>query len=57
MSQELFQKYYDRLPVKPRLIFTEPGKERQDSVYNGFAVGSSNSIVILFVAGYFSNVC
>ena len=40
MPQELFQSYYDRLPVKPLLVFVEPGKERQDSVYNGFAVGS-----------------
>jgi 2-C-methyl-D-erythritol 4-phosphate cytidylyltransferase len=37
--QEAFQKYYDDLPAKPPLRFAEPGKERQDSVYNGFVVG------------------
>lgn len=39
--RDLFQKYYDDLPAQPRLTFAEPGKERQDSVYNGFTVGLS----------------
>ena len=38
--QDLFREYYEKLPVKPHLVFTEPGKERQDSVYNGFAVSA-----------------
>ncbi|KAK9908971.1 hypothetical protein WJX75_005450 [Coccomyxa subellipsoidea] len=42
----LFQRYYDKLPVKPRLVFTEPGKERQDSVYNGFAASNPDSVLV-----------
>ena len=36
--RELFEKYYGLLQRKPRLVFAEPGTERQDSVSNGFKV-------------------
>lgn len=40
LLQELFRKHYSMLPLakKPALSFAEPGKERQDSVFNGFNV-------------------
>jgi len=37
----LFEQYYGLLIRKPRLVFAEPGTERQDSVSNGFKVGLS----------------
>jgi hypothetical protein len=40
--QELFRQFHRLLPVvtKPALSFAEPGKERQDSVFNGFQVSA-----------------
>ena len=33
--RDLFQRHYKSLRQQPALSFAEPGKERQDSVYNG----------------------
>ncbi|BDA41408.1 2-C-methyl-D-erythritol 4-phosphate cytidylyltransferase [Coccomyxa sp. Obi] len=44
--RDLFRKYYEQLPVKPHLVFTEPGKERQDSVYNGFVASNPDSVLV-----------
>ena len=39
-TQELFRQFYRLMPLaaKPMLGFAVPGKERQDSVFNGFEV-------------------
>ncbi len=41
-TQEVFREFYDRLPEKPPLKFAQPGRERQDSVFNGFEVGPAD---------------
>lgn len=43
----LFQEYYEKLPRKPRLVFAEPGAERQDSVSNGFkAIDRQQAVLV-----------
>ena len=48
LLQELFRKHLAMLPSakKPVLRFAEPGKERQDSVFNGFNVCSAALCVL-----------
>jgi len=45
----LFEQYYGLLIRKPRLVFAEPGTERQDSVSNGFKASDRSRAAVVAI--------